>query len=446
MPIGALNSSLTRKGYLSDEMAEIWGERETIARVVEVESALAAVQGELGIIPARFAAIIVEYAYMTDELVAKISAGKVGNPLVAALDAIRAQIPEEARGFVHYGATSQDILDTARARQILMGMGVLDEKLKELIGRLRQLAGEHAQTLMVARTNGQYALPTTLGMRFARWLRELQRAQARLAQTVERAAMIQFSGAAGTYAATGEQGVRVAQALAQRLGLTFEIVPWHASRDGITELCCNLAILGQSLAKIAEDLFAMQQSDMGEAHEQMDAHSSGSSAMPQKLNPFTTMKVSVNARLAAGLAATVLTAPPGTFERDHRQLEVERDALGQIFTHIDGALTKLLGLFSRLSFDVEKLRDGVKNGGELLMSESVMMVLAPRIGHEAAHDLIQEFAKAQRSEGISLAEYIGQRTDLALSDSAVADLQEALDPRSYLGLSVDIARGVAAGE
>lgn len=441
MGFGALNSSLSKKGYVTSEFAQIWDEVAVLKAIVNVEVALARVQGDNGMIPKNASQLISEHAKISDALVEKARAGKVGNPLIAALDAIRSQVPNEVRGWVHFGATSQDILDTGRALQIKQSYNWLFHQLDELKQKMATLAEEHADTLMVARTNGQHALPTTLGTRFARWLAEIERSQQRLHDGYERATLVQFSGAAGTYASMGKEGMSVAQSIAAKLELSFEPVPWHASRDAITELCCTLAIYGQSLAKIAEDLFDMQRTDLAEAREQMDAHASGSSTMPQKLNPFTTMKISVGARLAAGLAATVLTQPPASFERDHRSLEVERDALPQIFIAVEHAAAKLLRLLDQLAFNETQLVNNTLLESPLLMTEGIMMVLAKHIGQEAAHDLLQDFAKEYRvnrtplKEFMLASEYANEVEDI--------DFEALEDPRGYLGMSSEISRDAA---
>ena len=438
MPIGALNSEISKKGYVTPEFEKIWLEPAVVQNIVTVEVTLAKVQGELGMLPADASQKISQFSTIRPELVEKVEAGKIGNPLIAALDALRSEIPDAYRGWVHYGATSQDILDTARALQIKQSLDWLEEQLTELENLISSLAKEHSSTLMVARTNGQHALPTTLGMRFARWLAELRRCQSRLSDVRSRALLIQSSGAAGTYASMGNQGLEIAERMAKELGLVFEAVPWHASRDSITELCCALAIYGQSLAKIAEDLFDMQRTDLMEARESMDAHASGSSTMPQKLNPFSTMKISVGARLAAGMAATVLTQPPGSFERDHRQLEVERDALPQIFVAVEGAAQKLNKLLPRLSFSKENLSQATHKEGVLLLTESLMMHLAPILGQEKAHQLLQDFSAANRSQGTSFEEFLSSHPEVK-KKAGDLDWDWLTDPKSYLGLSESIA-------
>ena len=353
-------------------------------------------------IPEGTGARITEQAQATDAVMEQIFSGGTGNPFALGLDALRSALDDDRRPWVHYGATTQDILDTARGLQIRDSLDLIDDCTDKLLTRIRDLAGVHAKTLMVARTNGQHAVPTTLGMRFARWAADLERSRDRLTETRQRCLLVQFSGAAGTYASMGEHGTTVAMGVAKELGLVCELIAWHASRDGLTELACNLAIHAQTLAKIAEDLYDMQRTDFQEAAEPLDPHLSGSSTMPQKRNPFSTMKITAAARLAAGAAATVLTNPPGDFERDHRQLEVERDAIPRILAAVDGAGQKLLKLLDVLEFNTGQLDVNARREGVLLVSEGIMMELASRLGHEGAHDLLQEFSAAYRAAGTSL--------------------------------------------
>lgn len=442
MGIGALNSAIYKRGYTTPRMEEVWSERALVGAIFDVEAGLAEAQATLGIVPEQAAQAIREAAQPSDELIEDVSRGKVGNPLVAVLDALRARVSDDARGWIHFGATTQDILDTARALQISRSTDILLDELDQLIGVLANLAEEHAATPMVARTNGQHALPTTLGMRFVRWLAELRRNRERLTQMRPRVEIIQFSGAAGTYASLGEDGPRTARALAESLNLGYEPYPWHAAGDVMAEIACTTAIYAQTLGKIAEDLFTMQRTDMAEAHETMDAHSSGSSTMPQKLNPFTTMKASVSARLVAGMASTILTQPPAADERDHRQSEVQRDLIPQIFLATEGAASKLTALFGRLRFNTESLRANLNHEGVLLMSEGIMMALAPRLGQEGAHDLLQEFASEARENGTSLQDFLAERPEVAEKIKGI-DISELTQPENYTGLSRELSMEAA---
>lgn len=439
MSFGLLDSALTRRGYVYTDFDEIWGERRTLEAWFEVEATLAEVQATLGIIPKEAARAIRANARVSDQFVDAVSQGGVGNPLIVGLDNIRKTIPPEHRGWVHYGATSQDILDTARALQIRESLDLMESHLIALRDTCERLAHEHAETVMVARTNGQQALPTTLGLRISRWKASLDRDLRRLQLCRDEALSVQFSGAAGTYASNGEDGPRIAEGLADQLDLTFRLLPWHADRDSITMLCCVVTILGQNLAKIAEDLFDMQRNEIGEAFEAMDAHLSGSSAMPQKRNPFAMMKTSVAARLAAGATATLLTQPPGAHERDHRQLEVERDVLPRTLVLVGGALEKLNGLFTRLTFNAAHLRRNAELDGPLILTENILMQMAPHIGHDRAHHVLQDFAAEYREKGTTLAAFVSRSPELSDALASV-DLDRLSQPDSYTGLSAHLAR------
>lgn len=442
MPFGIFDSNITKKGYVTSRIDEIWSERATVQGWYDVESALALTQAELRLIPGKAAQEIAEAATVSDDLITKIASGQAGNPFALGLDALRAQTPKTARPWVHFGATTQDILDTGRATQVRASLDLVIGHVEELLAALADLAEEHSDTLMTSRTNGQHAIPTTLGMRVVRWIAELRRTHERLIDVKPRALLSQFSGAGGTYASMGESKLAVPKGVSEKLGLSFEVVPWHASRDSITELCCSLAIYGQTLAKIAEDLYDMQRTDIAEAIESMDPHLSGSSTMPQKRNPFATMKISAAARIAAAGAAGVLTQPPGSFERDHRQLELERDTLPRVFAAIEGAGAKLIGLLPRIQFDTAALDRNVRTEGVLVVSEGIMMALAPYIGHESAHDLIQAFAGEHRATGISLSAFISKRGDVAEAITEV-DLIAISQPESYTGMSGEISRQIA---
>ncbi|WJY89258.1 lyase family protein [Corynebacterium confusum] len=441
MPFSSFDSAISSRGYVTPEMEKVWSVRETIAGWYAVEASLAAAQGQVGMIPESAAAAIVDNATVSSEVEEAISRGAMGNPFTLGLDALRAELPEDARGWVHFGATTQDILDTGRALQIKASLDLIMRTLRRLIDVLVDLAHEHADTVMVARTNGQYALPTTLGYRVATWVKALRRCYGRLQITRDHVLLVQFSGAVGTYAAMGEYGSTVARLVARRLGLEFEEIAWHAQRDTITELACTVSIYGQTLAKIAEDLFEMQRSDAGEAEEELDPHFSGSSTMPQKRNPFTTMKISAAARMAAGAASTMLTQTPSADERDHRAIEVERDCLPRIFAAVEGAGRKLEKLLGNLSFDADALRANVEAEGVLTMTEAIMMEFAKVIGHGPAHDLVQDFATQYRDTGISLENFVAGRPEVA-DQLKFVDLTEIQRPENYTGLASEIARAI----
>lgn len=442
MGTGSINSELYKRGYTSPEMETIWDEKHVIQAILDVEAAFSETQSNLGMIPKEAAQSIRKAAVCSPELEQKALNGDIGNPLVASLDALRSQVPKDAVGWVHFGATTQDILDTARATQIKQSNNLIGKSLNDLISKTTSLSHKYAKTLMVARTNGKHALPTTLGMRFARWNESLKRARNSFNECRPRCEMIQFSGAVGTYASMGKYKTKVAESLAKQLGLTFEVIPWHSSRESITELCCDLAIIAQVIDKIAQDLFDMQTTDLSEAREIANAHASGSSTMPQKVNPFSTMRLTVNARLCEGLASSVLLAPTPTFERDFRHTEIERNAVPQIYISAHACITKLNQLLDRMVFDENAMMENLKHEGPLLLTEHIMMELASHIGQEKAHDILQAYAKEYRENHIKIQDYLSNDPDTKALVKDI-DWDNVLDPKSYIGLSAYLSENIS---
>lgn len=438
MAISLVDSVLTRGNFSTPEMRELWGEKATVQSWFDVEVGLAKAQAKLGTIPAEAAEAIERAATVTDERIADIGSKGAGHPLVLALDNLRSHVSDVGKPWVHYGATTQDILDTGRVLQIRQGLDLIDEAIEKLDELISKFTTEHADTVMAQRTNGQLAVPGTLGLRGARWLAELRRGRERLTQERERVLCVQFSGAAGTYASFGEAEDAYSKGLAEQLDLRFDPVTWHSSRDSYTALMAMLAVLARSASKVADDLFDMQRTDIGEAAEVLDMHTSGSTTMPQKRNPFATMSVSNNARLAIGSAVTLMVQPPDLLERDPRQFEVERDVLPRVFTYVHKALVDLADVLPRIQVNKERMAANARQEGPLIVTEGIMMKLAPVLGHEVAHDLLQEFAKEWRDSGIDLSDFVKKHPELdeQLQD---IDLDKLAEPDWYTGISSRIA-------
>ncbi|WP_311777211.1 lyase family protein [Trueperella abortisuis] len=438
MAISLVDSVLTSANYTTKEMRDLWGEKATLQSWFDVEVALAEVQARLGAIPAEAATAIKAAATITDERVAQIGKDGAGHPLVLALDNLRAHTSDAGKPWVHFGATTQDILDTGRVLQIRQGLDLIDDALEKADAAISAFTIEHADTLMAQRTNGQLAVPGTLGLRGARWLSELRRGRERLSQERERVLCVQFSGAAGTYASFGDAEDSFAVGLAEQLQLRFDPVSWHSSRDSYSALIAMLAVLARSANKVGDDLFEMQRTDLSEASEVLDMHTSGSTTMPQKRNPFATMAIAANARLAVASAVALLVQPPDLLERDPRQFEVERDVFPRVFTYTHKALMDIVDLLPRIQIDKERLAENARQEGPLIVTEGIMMKLAPALGHEAAHDLLQDFAKEYRSSGISLADFVKRIPDVNKQLKDV-DLHNLARPDWYTGISARIA-------
>lgn len=443
MAISLTDSVLTQYNFTTPEMRELWSEKSTVQSWFNVEVALAKAQAEMGVIPPEAAHAIEEGAVVTDDRIAEIGSKGAGHPLVLALDNLRAHLSEVGKPWVHYGATTQDILDTARVLMIRQALDLIDSALEDLDTAISAFTLDHADTLIAQRTNGQLAVPGTLGLRGARWLAELRRGRDRIRDERLRILCVQFSGAAGTYASFGEAEESYAIGLAKQLNLRFDIVSWHSSRDSYVALVALLGVIARTLSKISDDLFDMQRTDIGEAFERLDMHTSGSTTMPQKRNPFATLQVTENARLAVGAAVTLMVQPPDLLERDPRQFEIERDVLPRVFTFVHKALVDLANLLPRIEVDKERMAQNARAEGPLIVTEGIMMKLAPVLGHEVAHDLLQDFSREWRASGVGLPEFIERYPDLN-EQLKNLDLEVLSQPDWYTGISERIARETAA--
>ncbi|MFP7697084.1 lyase family protein [Trueperella sp. LYQ143] len=442
MALSLPDSALTRANYSTTQMHEVWSEKATIQSWYDVEVALAQAQAELGAIPVSAVAAIEEAATVDDERVAEMTSRSAGHPLIIALDNLRAHMSDAGKPWVHFGATTQDILDTGRVLQIRRALDLIDTALADLDAQICRFTLDHAHTVTAQRTNGQLAVPGTLGLRGARWLSELRRDRERINEERKRILCAQFSGAAGTYASFGAAEESYARKLAERLDLRFDLVTWHSSRDSYTAMMAMLAVLARSLSKVSDDLFEMQRTELREAAEVLDMHTSGSTTMPQKRNPFATLQVTSNARLAVGSAISLLAQPADLLERDPRQFEIERDVLPRVFTFVHKAITDLTALIPRIRIDAERLARNARAEGPLIVTEGLMMRLAPAIGHEVAHDLLQEFAKEWLANGITLSDFVARYPDIA-EQLAGEDLDALAEPDWYVGISARIAQETA---
>ncbi|WP_394825381.1 adenylosuccinate lyase family protein [Pendulispora albinea] len=424
----------------TDAMRAIFAERALFARMLDVEAALARCQGRLGIIPAEAADAISRAANLDcldalDALDAKelaTSVQHVGYPVVAVVRALSRAAGEDAGRWTHWGATTQDILDTAVVLQIRDGLARVRQTLIETIGALARQADRHRATTMVGRTHLQQAAPISFGLKCAVWLAPLVAHVERLDQLRPRVERVELGGAAGTLASLGDRGTAVMDALAAELGLASPPVPWHVARDGFAEAVAFLGLLCGSLAKIATDVILLGQTEVGELFEPYEDGRGGSSTMPQKRNPIASEYVIAAARAVHALVPLMQGAMVQDHERASGPWQSEALALPQAFVLAHGALEHTRRIVEGMQPDPARMLRNTGAGGGLLMAEAVMMELAPRVGRSAAHHLVQEVCKRAESERIDLAEALRRtpETRAQLDDAAIA---RATDPSRYLG-------------
>ncbi len=436
MTIGMLDTAIFGDMFGTAAMRAVFGERAFLNRCIEVEAALARAQGRLGIIPAEAAAAISRAADPPPDLdLARLKheTENVGYPILPLVRQL-AQAAGGAGRWLHWGATTQDIMDTAAVLQIRAGLALVDEHMTAVRGHLADLARTHRDTPMAGRTHLQHALPVTFGYKAAVWLSALDRHADRLGELRPRVLLAQFGGAAGTLASLGrgEQVVRSRTELARELGLGDPPITWHVVRDGIAETVQVLAMLAGSLAKIAYDVMLMSATEFGEAAEPFVAGRGSSSTMPQKRNPISCELIFAAAKVLRQHAGLALDALITDFERATGPWHIEWVAVPEAFGYAAGALNQSQFLLGGLIVDAGRMEKNLGMTHGLIVAEAVMMGLAPHTGRNEAHDLVYDACRAAIESNRSL-------LDVLLETPAVAGplgaekLRSLTDPGNYLG-------------
>jgi 3-carboxy-cis,cis-muconate cycloisomerase len=434
MPSTVFDSDLFRDAFGSEAMRAVFLDRALVARYVEVEVALAKVQGALGLIPADAAktiaakadAAIIDLAHLKKET------DLVGYPIIGIVHALQKQCGDAGR-YLHWGATTQDIMDTATVLQVRAALDLIEADLVTLTGNLVALTSKHRATVMAGRTHLQHALPVTFGLKTAVWLTMLDRHRERLAQLRPRVQMGQFGGAAGTLASLGTDGLAVHDALVKELGLHASPAPWHVARDGVVEAVAFLALVSGTLGKIALDVMLMMQTEIGEVFEPFMPGRGGSSTMPQKRNPISSELIVACAKSVRQDVGLMLDSLAGAdHERATGPWHLEWIALPRAFIATAGALTQAKFMLGGLIVDGARMRKNLDVTGGLIVAEAVMMALAPKLGRGAAHDLVYGACRKALDGGTLLVDELARMPDVtAVFDRAA--LAGLCDPAHYLG-------------
>ena len=431
MSFSPTGSSLFSPLFRDEQIAAIFSDEQFIGYALQVEAALARVQGRLGVIPAsaaiRISTVAAELQPDFGQLQEAVE--KAGVPIAELVRQLRERVGGEAAPYVHWGATTQDVMDTALVLQIRAALAVLEPALESVIHALAHLAGRHRHTLMAARTHAQQALPMPFGLKVANWLAPLLRHRQRLAQLKPRLFVVQFGGAAGTLAALGDDGLAVQQALAAELDLGLLPTPWHTQRDNLAEMAGWLSLLSGSLAKIAQDVILMAQSEVGELHESADASRGGSSTMPQKRNPIVSELIVAAARSNASLLAAMHQALVQEHERATHGWQLEWLTLPQMFALSATALNKALFLAQNLVVDEERMRQNVRASNGLMLAEALTFALSPPMARDEAKRLVRECALQAQEQGRHLIDVVKERVQ------AEVDWETLRDEGAYFGMA-----------
>jgi 3-carboxy-cis,cis-muconate cycloisomerase len=407
--------------------------------MLDFEAALARAEAATGLIPAQAAPVVAARcrAGLFDLPALGRETARAGNPvipLVAALTRlVEADDPDAAR-YIHWGATSQDAMDTGLVLQLRRFLALLQSDLARLSSALAGLADLHRATPLAGRTWLQHAAPVTLGLKAAGWLDAVERHRLRLAEAGARAAVLQFGGAAGTLSALGDRGLQVGEALAADLGLALPAMPWHTHRDRLVEVGAALGLLLGSLGKMARDLSLLTQTEVGEAAEPGGRGRGGSSTMPHKRNPVAAAAVLAAATRGPGLVGTLLAAMPQEHERGLGGWQAEWDTLPALCRLTAGALRHMAETIEGLEADPGKMRENLEATGGQILAEAVMMALVPGVGRRVAHALLERLCHEAGATGRHLREVVADDPTVC-SHLTPADLDRLFEPRNYLGVA-----------
>jgi 3-carboxy-cis,cis-muconate cycloisomerase len=410
-----------------------------LQHMLDFEAALARAEAAIGVIPASAAGPITKAcnaeSFDLDALAeAATRSGNLAIPLVKALTASVAKADADAARYVHWGATSQDVIDTAAMLTLRAAIDALLADLDRAVAGFAKLAKQHRATAMVARTWLQHALPMPFGLKLAEYAAALHRSRARLQRLRKETLALQFGGAAGTLAALGDNGWLVAERLAQELELPLPDAPWHTHRDRMAEAASVLAILSGTCGKIARDVSLMMQTDVAEAFEPQGEGRGGSSTMPHKRNPVAAATALAAATMAPNLAATMFAAQVQDHERSAGPWHAEWPTLPMLLLVTSGALAAMVDIAEGLEVDAKRMRVNLDATGGLIMAESAAMALAEKIGKSEAHHLVETASKRAVADKKDLRDVLMQdpKVTTHLDAGKIASLFE---PMGYQGVS-----------
>jgi 3-carboxy-cis,cis-muconate cycloisomerase len=413
------------------EISALLTDEAFVGALVEVEAALARAQARVGVIPAataeqisRVKAADIDITVLTKETI------RSGFPIIALVQQIRRQAGEEAGSYVHWGATTQDIMDSAAVLQMRAAIELFKPAILNIIRRLSEVAQRHRTTVMAGRTHGQQALPITFGLKVASWMAPMLRHVERLDEILPRLLVVQFGGAAGTLAALGNKGLAVSEALADELKLAVPVMSWHAQRDSLVEFAGWLSLVTGSLGKMAQDVILLAQTEVGEAAESSEQGRGGSSTMPQKSNPITSELMLAAARTNASLLSALHHAQIQEHERATHGWQVEWLTLPQMMIITGGALKHALDLAQNLQVDEAVMRVNMVRANDIVLAEAAVFALANWMPRLKAEEMVKKACGIAISEARPLIDVV--KETVAVPDGTV-DWRALADPANYLG-------------
>jgi len=445
MASGVFDDALIKHLWSTDELRAIFSDRNRVQKWYDFESALALEQAELGIIPRAAAQEIAARAKVGNVDIEAIAAEirRIKHPLVPALKAVEKLCKDGHGEYIHFGPTTQDVLDTGAMLQIKDAHAVYLRDMKGIGRALYKLADAHKATPMAGRSHGVQALPITFGHKAAIWLSEMGRNYERLRCLESRMFVGGMVGAVGTQASYGPKAPELERRLMKRLGLGVADINWQPARDRFAEYVCVLAIIGQTLGKIANEIINLDHTEIGEVFEPFSAGKVGSSTMPHKRNPSSCEAAVAVSRALRYNAAFMLECMVLEHERDGSAWRGEWKALPESCLMAGGLLSAMNYVLSGLHVDAGRMRRNLDLLGGFLLSERVMFALSDKLGKQTAHDLVYEASMHGIEGGISFEQALMQDPRVAAALTP-GELRKVLDPTTYVGLAPQIVDKVLA--
>jgi 3-carboxy-cis,cis-muconate cycloisomerase len=439
MPVRLIESLAT-----TEPLADVFSDRSILRAMLDFEVALARVEARLDVIPRGAAEVIAKAAntnvFDAAELAREtLRAGTPAIPLVRALTERVRSLDQNAARFVHWGATSQDVADSAFILLLKQALPLLEADHLRLDAALGNLSEQHKDTVMLGRTLLQPAPPVTFGLKAAGWMAATRRGWTRIASRFAEALLLQFGGASGTLAALGDKGIAVGQALAEELDLPYPDAPWHTHRDRLAALVAACGVETGSLGKMARDISLLMQGEVGEAAEPGGAGRGGSSTMPHKHNPIACSLTLAAAHRVPGLVATLLSAMVQEHERGVGGWQAEWPTVAAVVQSTGLAVASMAEVAEGLVVDPERMRANIQATRGVIFAERVVMMLGESLGRDAAHKLLEQAARqsvAQKRRLIEILEEIPE-----ITAAIPLDVLRKLDtPEDYLGVAEEFRK------
>ena len=445
LPSTVFDSALFRDMFGTAEMRAVFSDEALVGRYLETEAALARAQARAGVVPQSAAdaihaaaqAVVIDFDKLRRETEI------VGYPILPLVHQL-SEAAGEAGRYVHWGATTQDIMDTANVLQLRSALDIVDRDLKELRDCLADLARKYRDTPMAGRTHLQQALPITFGYKAAVWLSSIDRHIERVEQALPRILVGEFAGAAGTLASIGEGGLEIQKFFCEELGLGQPSMTWHVARDGIAEAVTLLGLITGTLGKIATDIMMMSATEFGEVSEPFVPGRGASSTMPQKRNPISSELMLAAAKAVRQHVATMLDGMIHDFERATGPWHLEWVSLPESFLLTASSLANARFMLAGLVVHERRMRENLDLTHGLIVAEAVMMAAAPKLGRQQAHDVVYEACRRAIEGGGQLADILADMPQIIDALGSVEAIRHHCDPANYLGLSGQLVDRVLA--